>query len=1318
MGIFTFNNLLSAVKMNGLSESFLPPMILNMSITASVIILFVLLARLALKKAPKIFSYALWAVVLFRLLCPVSVTTDFSLLGLFDMPAVENTQHTTAMEYIPYDVVHTPDLEVQLPVPPAIYDAVNDTLPQEHAALGADPLEGEFAIGSFIWLLGIGAMAVYSMVSYILLRRKLVGAVLLRDNIYLADGIGSPFVMGFFRPKIYLPSALSEQEQSYIILHEQHHIRRGDHIIKALAFIALCIHWFNPLVWVAFVLSSKDMEMSCDEAVVKKLGEGIRADYSASLLSLATGRRIIAGTPLAFGEGDTKSRIKNMLNWKKPKTWIMLVALVACVVAIVFCATNPRNDIEEDDGMITWELDQEYPDDVVDIVNDYVMQQVEYYNSLGSGENAIGGEYSILEAKVVGLERRCRLMETETHLIELYRLEYRLLPSEPDHVVLAGGMQMEDGWITEYGSTGQPYFAILCDSTNGEETWTLMGMTNSDTINFEYNTDEMRAKHGDRYIAAALELYKAYLRAEAQVSHDMAEDISYYLELAAGETFQDMSLERQTSLLVEYEDLLDDYSLIARETEDGKTAYIVGQYNGDPTESPLYGMYGMEVSTGENEVFQLLYREENPDAVNEILAENKKDFPSSVGYRIEDSQIYWSSNSGLILIQPKDNSFFLNDPWNRYLHTPNGREYIEDAVSRGIDMCGRTDTFLYVYLISEQFGEIAERIALTEAEAQAILAEERVSITEGFGFSASLHIDGQTTYYNEREGIPQTVLDLAVEKCDYRFGDPSYITDTIREARLDCDWLDAPLYADEEDLPRLREILKNAKHDIVGACGYGAKLTLTFTGGEKLTVFKGCDSCDTIVFGSYGGYALGDKENTAFWEMFGLDPDTKERIETAEPSEEELFFLRTGIQEAEAQEFYAEFITLIESDNREAVLDKIFYPVSVTVDGGMSIVNNATELLPYYDDIFTDGLWDRIQEGQLSNGQADLLTNDGLIGAANGAIWFAGTQGVMTVQNPEGWSVRPAVSGITTEEGPYTPPTEEEIHAAIMANFNTVITTYGNGSAAAADFLTEAHAHLATEQLNAETYTFYSDVLYAAYVYHEGKYAATDSVHVPTVLTYIWKDGEWKLDEFWTPGSTTSVATVFPTEAVEILNRTGQPGYYSELPALCDEKAIRNYVALYGTVPTKTFGPEDVNVLGQALTVGEDTMAYEERLAWVQAGPDMNSGSNFVTLEQYREGEGCLAFLGQWVGTPHGGAYVLNLRFADGGLAYLPLPDEGGYASALPDTMEFQDGKFIYEITFPTEELTNEGQTLIHLKGTYHYEVNLADRTLSLTVLQ
>ena len=862
------------------------PIVFNMSVTASVAILFVLLARLLLKRAPKIFSYALWAVVLFRLLCPVSITTGFSLLGLFDAPVTETTIHTTAVEYIPQDIVHTPAPEVKLPVP-GVNQSVNEALPQGDEQTAADPLKVPVALATLVWLAGIGVLAAYSVVSLLRLRRRLVGAVPLRDNVYLADYIDSPFVLGLFRPKIYLPSSLSEQERGYIILHERHHIRRGDHIMKALAFLALCVHWFNPLVWVAFLLSAKDMEMSCDEAVVKKLGEGIRADYSASLLSLATGRRIIAGTPLAFGEGDTKSRIKNLLNWKKPRTWIILTALVVCLAAIVICATNPRKDSVED-NMIAWEVDAEYPEAVVDIVNDYVMQQVEHYNNLGSGDMALGGEYSILQAKVIGLASMEPAAYDETHIVGLYLLQYRLLPSEPSHVVIAGGMQMDGDWITEWGSTGQPYLGIMCEENGAEDVWTLVGVTNTDSIQLDYNTEEMVTRYGSKYIAAAMELCNAYLNAQTQNQYATAANASYYLELAAGETFRNMNLDRQISLLVEYEDLLDDYTLISRETEDGKTAYIVGQYAGNPNASPLYGMYSVDLSRGE-EWEQFLYREEASAEVEEVLSGNKKDMPPSAGYRITDSKISWSSDSGLILIQPKDTELSLDVAWSRYLNTPNGREYIADAVSRGIDVCGRTDTFLYVYRISERFGEIAERIALTKAEAAAILAEDRVKITEGFGFSASLHIDDQTTYFNEREGIPQTVLDLAVERCDYRFGDPSYIKDTIREARLDCEWLDTPLYARSEDLSRLREILKNAEQGYVGACGYGAKLTLTFSGGEMLTVFKGCDGCDTVVFGSYGGYFIGDKENSEFWEMFGLDPVTKAPIEANSNGRELLY---------------------------------------------------------------------------------------------------------------------------------------------------------------------------------------------------------------------------------------------------------------------------------------------------------------------------------------------------------------------------------------------------------------------------------------------
>ena len=856
MGFFSLDNLFAQISINGLSESFLLPTILNMTLTSSVVILFVLLARLVLKKAPKVFSYALWGVVLFRLLCPVSVTTDFSLLGLlglFDTPAVENTQHTSAVEYIPYDVVHTHDLEIQLPIPPAINGAVNEVLPQEHAELGADPLEGKFAIGSMVWLLGVSAMVIYSTVSYIRLRRKLIGAVVLRDNIYLADGIGSPFVMGIFRPKIYLPSTLSEQEQGYIILHEQHHVRRGDHIIKVLAFIALCIHWFNPLVWVAFGLSSKDMEMSCDEAVVKKLGVGIRTDYSASLLSLATGRRIIAGTPLAFGEGDTKSRIKNMINWKRPKAWITIVAAVICVAVVAACAANPTGMSEKSDET------NNAGNGITDSQDELPAEQEASTDSMGLlGKWVLDGAYT--ENANSGLSLRSLFGSA----LGDYGASLQL-SADGSIEYYIGVLTGKGTWHAD-GDTGRYIAELVVHPDERNETLIFHGFRESpDSKHY------LVLNYGDY----ALYWTQSDTDSSPVAASDLAEDIAYHLELAAGDDFRDMTSEKLAEILAEYNDLLDDYSLIARESTDGKAVYIVGQFNGDPTQSPLYGMYGIELSAGKEEVFQFLYREEQSETVEAVLAANKTAFPPSAGYRIEDSRILWSSNGGTVLIQPKDSELLMDVPYNRYLHTPNGREYIADAVSRGIDVCGRTDTFLYVYLISERFGEIAERIALTKEEALAIQAEERVSIIDGFGFSASLHIDGQTLYYNEREGIPQTVLDLAVERCDYRFGDPGMITDTIREARLDCDWLDAPLYANEDDLPRLREILKNAEHGYVGSCGYGAKLTLTFTGGEKLTVFKGCDGCDTIVFGSYGGYFLGDKENTEFWEIFGLDPESK-----------------------------------------------------------------------------------------------------------------------------------------------------------------------------------------------------------------------------------------------------------------------------------------------------------------------------------------------------------------------------------------------------------------------------------------------------------
>ena len=325
--------------------------ILDMSRIASIVILFVLLARLLLRRAPKVYSYVLWAVVLFRLLCPVSIEAPVALMPEITPTAQHYTLSEESISFVGAGVA----------AQQAVGDVLNGGIDMQNIPTTEKDEQGNVEyvsahwwevwvlFGKYLWLGGIAVMAIYSLQSYCKLKKQLTEAALLRENIYLVDGIGSPFVMGVLRPKIYLPSALSVQEQGYIIRHEQYHIRRFDHVFKGLAFIALCLHWFNPLAWLAFVLAGKDMEMSCDEAVMRKMDGDIRADYSASLLALATGRRIIAGTPLAFGEGDTKSRIRNVLGWKRPKVWVTVLATVFCVLILAACITDPVQEEENED---------------------------------------------------------------------------------------------------------------------------------------------------------------------------------------------------------------------------------------------------------------------------------------------------------------------------------------------------------------------------------------------------------------------------------------------------------------------------------------------------------------------------------------------------------------------------------------------------------------------------------------------------------------------------------------------------------------------------------------------------------------------------------------------------------------------------------------------------------------------------------------------------------------------------------------------------------------------------------------------------------
>ena len=319
------------------------PDLLDLNVTASIVILFILCVRQFLKGAPKIFSYALWGIVLLRLLVPVSIESSVSFVP-------ERTEFSSMVEI--NEVL--PEIQFETPA-----DRTDNEWHQENTAPDAPLVQTYHSADpetylTITWLVGIAVMLLNSAVSYLKLRRRVRTAAPVGKGIYIADHIDTPFVMGFFRPAIYLPSALADSERRYIIAHERHHIRRGDHIFKALGFLALTIHWFNPLVWVAFSLASRDMEMSCDEAVIRKLGDAFRADYSETLLNLATGHRTFTGMPLAFGEDDPTGRVRNLAKWKKPAIWVIVICILVCAVLAVCLLTDPETPIPDDWGVFIY----------------------------------------------------------------------------------------------------------------------------------------------------------------------------------------------------------------------------------------------------------------------------------------------------------------------------------------------------------------------------------------------------------------------------------------------------------------------------------------------------------------------------------------------------------------------------------------------------------------------------------------------------------------------------------------------------------------------------------------------------------------------------------------------------------------------------------------------------------------------------------------------------------------------------------------------------------------------------------------------------
>lgn len=325
--------------------------VLNMSLTASYCILVVIALRLLLRRQPKLLSYLLWSVVLFRLLCPVSISGSYSLMRMdTNMISMENITVTNdAYENNNEENYGAYNDGAALPYTAEAGNAESISTADRTRTVKMPRLNTIVNVVSWIWLLGVVLLILRSAASAIKLRRFLSNAVRTEDNIYEDEGIDTPFVMGIIAPRIYLPPHLPEHEREYVLAHENIHIARKDYMIKLAAYVTACIHWFNPLVWLAFSLMENDMEMSCDEAVLKKMGMENKEKYSRTLLSLSSETPMLQGNPIAFGERKVKERVSNILSYRKKALLTVVLAAAVLVAVGLGLAINPeaKSDIGE-----------------------------------------------------------------------------------------------------------------------------------------------------------------------------------------------------------------------------------------------------------------------------------------------------------------------------------------------------------------------------------------------------------------------------------------------------------------------------------------------------------------------------------------------------------------------------------------------------------------------------------------------------------------------------------------------------------------------------------------------------------------------------------------------------------------------------------------------------------------------------------------------------------------------------------------------------------------------------------------------------------
>ena len=477
---------------------------LNMGIAASWLILAVVVLRILLKRAPKRFRLLLWAAVGLRLVLPVSIESALSLV-----PSAQT---------LPEGVMYAAAPELNTGIA-ALNDAINPAFTAAFApepAASANPLQVLLPVASVIWLAGAAVMLLWALVSWLRLRRRVAEAVRLEGNMFESERVASPFVLGLIRPRIYLPFGLDEGAREQVLTHERAHIARGDHVIKPLGWLILAVYWYNPLVWLAYALFCRDIELACDERVIRRLPVSGRADYSQALLDLSRPHHGVGACPLAFGESAVKGRVKSVLTYKRPAFWLIMLAALLCIGAAVCFLTDPK--AEADDSVQNDSHDYGIPITVTAVLPENFPEQVLEFARGCAAQQAANMDYlNISAAEITELASYSEAELTDGGVACLFKLGARYELADPESVMPAGGMLIEGGWLTRADSGGDRFMLLRRDGEN----WSYVGLTTALMIQEAYGGD---------YDAAVLGEYERILASGVTWSSNLAVSSLYGIQ--------------------------------------------------------------------------------------------------------------------------------------------------------------------------------------------------------------------------------------------------------------------------------------------------------------------------------------------------------------------------------------------------------------------------------------------------------------------------------------------------------------------------------------------------------------------------------------------------------------------------------------------------------------------------------------------------------------------------------------------------------------------------------------------------------------------